>query len=53
MNSNRKILVNLPVKSLKDSMDFFAKLGFEFAPQFTDENAASMIIADDAYVRLH
>jgi predicted lactoylglutathione lyase len=48
----RKIFVNLPVKDLKRSVDFFTQLGFEFNPQFTDENATSMIINDDAYVML-
>jgi predicted lactoylglutathione lyase len=49
----RKIFVNLPVKNLDKSMAFFKKLGFEFNPQFTDENAACMIIAEDsAYAML-
>lgn len=47
-----KIFVNLPVKDLNKSVDFFAKLGFEFNAQFTDENATSMIVNDDAYVML-
>lgn len=47
-----KIFVNLPVKDLNNSVDFFTKLGFEFNQQFTDENATSMIVNDDAYVML-
>lgn len=47
-----KIFVNLPVKDLKRSIDFFTKLGYKFNPQFTDENATSMIISDDIYVML-
>ena len=47
-----KIFVNLPVKDLKRSMDFFAALGFTFNPQFTDETAACMKIADDIYTML-
>jgi len=43
-----QIFINLPVKDLKKSMDFFASLGFEFNPQFTDEKAACMIINDGA-----
>ena len=39
-----KIFVNLPVKDLKRSMDFFEKLGFTFNLQFTDEKAACLII---------
>ena len=34
-----KIFVNLPVKDLNKSIEFFIKLGFAFNPQFTDENA--------------
>ena len=48
----RKIFVNLPVRDLKNSMDFFSKLGFKFNAQFTDETAACMIISEDIYVML-
>jgi uncharacterized protein len=41
-----KIFVNLPVKDLKRSMDFFSALGFSFNLQFTDEKAACLIISD-------
>lgn len=47
-----KIFVNLPVKDLNKSIDFFTKLGFEFDPQFTDENATCMIVNEHAYVML-
>src|SRR5688500_16256966 len=47
-----QIFVNLPVKDLKRSVDFFTALGFTFNPQFTDENATCMIISDDAFVML-
>jgi uncharacterized protein len=33
------IFVNLPVKDLNKTVEFFTKLGFTFNPQFTDENA--------------
>jgi uncharacterized protein len=36
----KSIFVNLPVKDLKRSIDFFTKLGFSFNMQFTDEKAA-------------
>ena len=32
-----KIFVNLPVKNLNKSIEFFTKLGGHFNPQFTDE----------------
>jgi uncharacterized protein len=50
--TERKIFVNLAVKDLKASMEFFSKLGFEFNPQFSDDNAGCMIISEQAYVML-
>lgn len=47
-----KIFVNLPVKDLNRSVEFFTKLGYTFNKQFTDENATSMIISEDIYVML-
>lgn len=47
-----KIFVNLPVKNLNGSMEFFTKLGYSFNPQFTDETAACMVISEDIYVML-
>jgi predicted lactoylglutathione lyase len=41
-----KIFVNLPVRDLQRSIKFFTKLGFSFNPQFTDDKAACMVIAD-------
>ncbi|MGO4546565.1 VOC family protein [Paenibacillus sp. 2TAB23] len=46
------IYVNLPVKDLNKSVEFFTKIGFEFNPQFTDENATCMIIGDNIYAML-
>jgi uncharacterized protein len=43
---NKQIFVNLPVKDLEKSKAFFAALGYTFNPQYTNENAASMIIHD-------
>jgi uncharacterized protein len=47
-----KIFVNLPVKDLNKTIEFFTKLGFKFNPQFTDENATCMIVGDDIFVML-
>lgn len=47
-----QIFVNLPVKDLNRSVDFFTKLGYTFNPQFTDEKATCMIISDTIYVML-
>ena len=50
--STRKIFVNLPVRDLRRSMEFFSTLGFGFDPQFTDEKAACMVISQEAFVML-
>lgn len=47
-----KIFVNLPVKDLNRSVEFFTILGYKFNPQFTNENATCMIIGDNIFVML-
>lgn len=47
-----KIFVNLAVKDLDKSKEFFKKIGFKFNPKFTNETAACMIISDDIYTML-
>ena len=51
-NTSRKIFVNLAVKDLERSVEFFKKLGFAFDPRFTDETATCMIVSDEAFVML-
>ena len=51
-NRPRKLFVNLPVRDLKRSIEFFTKLGFSFNAQFTDETATCMVLSEDAYVML-
>jgi predicted lactoylglutathione lyase len=46
------IFVNLPVRDLDRSKMFFSTLGFSYNPQFTDANAACMIVSDNACVML-
>jgi len=48
----KQIFVNLPVKDLSRTVEFFKRLGFTFNPQFTDENATCMIIDDNIFVML-
>ena len=50
--ASQKLFVNLPVKDLDRSVEFFTKLGFSFDPRFTDEQAACMIVGDEAFVML-
>jgi predicted lactoylglutathione lyase len=52
MTRSRKLFVNLAVRDLKRSVDFFTRLGFTFDPRFTDESATCMIVSDEAFVML-
>ena len=46
------IFLNLPIKNLKRSVDFFTGLGFTFNPQFTSEDSTCMIIGNNMYAML-
>ena len=48
----RQIFVNLPVKHLARSIEFFTKLGFAFDPKVTDDNATCMIVGENIFVML-
>ena len=48
----RKLFVNLAVRDLEKSMEFFASLGFTFNKQFTDSNGACLVLGDDNYAML-
>lgn len=47
-----QIYINLPVKDLNKSIEFFTKLGFTFEPRFTNENATCMIVSENIFVML-
>ena len=47
-----KIFINLPVKDLNNSVEFFTKLGFNFNPQFTNKEATCMIIGENIFAML-
>ena len=47
-----QIFVNLPVKNLDASKEFFGKLGYCCNAQFTNATAACMVITDDIYAML-
>ncbi|HLD63930.1 MAG TPA: VOC family protein [Candidatus Peribacteraceae bacterium] len=47
-----QIFVNLPVKDLKKTIEFWTKLGFKFNPNFTDENATCLILGDKIFAML-
>lgn len=47
-----QIFVNMHVKDLARSKAFFQALGYSFNPQFTDANAACLVISDTIYAML-
>lgn len=47
---NTKMFLNLPVKSLEVTTEFYGKLGFKFDPNYTDEKGTCMVISDDIYI---
>lgn len=47
---SRLIFINLPVKDLQRSIDFFKALGFDHNPQFTDDTGACIVISDVIHV---
>jgi len=46
------IFVNLAVKNLDKTKEFFSKLGYTFNQQFSDEKAACMVISETIYAML-
>lgn len=50
--TTRQVFVNLSVKDLNRTKEFFTLLGFEFNAQFTNDQGACMIISEQAYVML-
>jgi uncharacterized protein len=50
---SRMTFINLPVKDVARSKEFFTSLGFEFNEQFGDETTACLVISDQAFAMLH
>lgn len=48
----KNIFVNLAVKDLPATKEFWTKLGFTFNPQFTDDKAACLVLGESIYAML-
>lgn len=48
----KQVFINLPVKDVERSMNFYTQLGFTVNPQFSDEQAKCMIWSDTIFVML-
>ena len=49
---HKQIYVNLPVKDLARSRQFFSRLGFEFNAQFSNDEGACMILGENIFAML-
>ncbi len=47
-----QIFINLPVKDLEKSFNFYTKMGFTNNPQFSDESAKCMVFSEEILVML-
>jgi predicted lactoylglutathione lyase len=47
-----KAFVNIAVKDLERSKDFFSRLGYSFNPKFAAETAACLVTSRDIYAML-
>ena len=50
--TSKNIFINLSVKDVNKSTNFFKELGFEFNPQFSDETTSCMIISDNIFAMI-
>lgn len=48
----RMIFVNLPVKNIETSKNFFTALGFSFNPEYSDDRTLCMIVEENIFVML-
>lgn len=48
----KQIFINLAVKDLKKSMDFYSALGFTNNPQFSDDEGKCMVWSENIYLML-
>lgn len=48
----KQVFINLAVKDLRKSMDFYTALGFTNNPQFSDETAKCMVWSESIFVMI-
>lgn len=53
MSTSRSIFVNLVVSDLPRTRAFFEQLGMTFNPQFSNDEAACMVVSELGYFMLH
>jgi len=48
----KQVFINVAVKDVERSMDFYSKLGFTVNPQFSDEQAKCMVWSDTIFLMI-
>lgn len=48
----KQVFINLAVKDVQKSMDFYTALGFSNNPQFSDDNGKCMVWSDTIFVMI-
>lgn len=48
----KQIFINLAVKDVNKSMEFYTKMGFSNNPQFSDESGKCMVWSEDIFLML-
>lgn len=46
------VFINLPVRDLQKSKDFYTSFGWTLNPAFSDENAGCIVVSDTIYVMI-
>ena len=49
---HKQIFVNLPIENMARSQAFFRALGYEFNPEFTNEQGACLVVGENLFVML-
>lgn len=47
-----QIFINLPVKDLEKSMNFYSQMGFTNNPQFSDDTGKCMVFSEEIFVMI-
>lgn len=49
---HKQIFVNLPIDNMERSQAFFRAMGYEFNPQFTNDQGAALVLGDQLFAML-
>lgn len=52
MPQHAQIFVNLPIQDMARSQAFFRALGYDFNPQFTNEQGAALVLGENLFAML-